>query len=738
MLRLNNIRSANRRLVGLAILVASIVLVCPNISAFVLVFALVCLVYCAFLKRNIEFVSQFPFPVMSGVFLALLISMLFENYEIRYAWLYTEPGIELYKKIANLFVGDEGGVLWLALFLTAFVHRSSHDTDLLKVKSAVASWYVLAVTVINPLSVLSGDYSQTPAGGGLNAHLDSVWLLFHPPFIFFSYALIVNQGVTAVLYILKGRSIVSQDCLKDVGLTWTILSAGIGFGMAWAFEDAAYGQYWHWDPVQTSLLCIWLLLTACLHLLREHLTQIRMLLLAVCLIASAIMVPITLAITRSNIVASSHRYVGDTSLVWHLGFVGYVLLLLFAFRWVGVNCQIDKANSYHVKWNWSKLFPNVKKVRRLDYVFVAALICAFVAVEGVVAAYWRNIYQIAKPKELMPFYETLRAWSGGGVNSDVLNEFHRWDVDGYLIVAWLATVTSILFVYGGWYYVRRVSKFGSYGFVALIICAVVYWLVYGGYLTDQYQGAGILSDNAIKYTPILDVLILAGAGFIVGNIAWAAKVVWRSVSRLNTLSSILPVSLIHLGFAILLIGLVTGTVLNTYVQHTESLGTSGTYERNLGDGYKYKIYPIGDSDGSEKSRQFANVASARVELVTPDGEYQLSGKYYVSKNGNNSDFAGPVKAICELIDYRYARVKGSPAYVLHPLVHRSFIEDIQIWIYGPNVNSLESKKEIVVVVKMFRFSSFVWFGAILLSIGGFWISFKRFRSGKTYSVRFIE
>jgi len=728
---LNNIRSANGRLIGLAMLVASIVLVCPNTSVFFLLFALICLVYCALLKRSIEFVSQFPFPVISGIFLALLLSMVCENYEIRYAWLYTAPGIELYKKIANLFVGDEGGVLWLALFLTAFVHRSSHDSDLLKVKSAVASWYVLAVTVINPLSVLSGDYSQSPAGGGINAHLDSVWLLFHPPFIFFAYALIINQGATAVLYIFKGRSIVSQDYLKDIGLTWTILSAGIGFGMAWAFEDAAYGQYWHWDPVQTSLLCIWLLLTACLHLLREHLTQLRMLLLAVCVIASAIMVPITLAITRSNIVASSHRYVGDTSLIWHLGFVGYVLLLMFAFRLVGINCQIDKSDGNRVKWTWRHLIPNVKKLRRLDYVSLAVVVCAFVAAEGVVTAYLRNIYQIAKPKEMMPFYETLRAWSGGGVNSDVLNEFHRWDVDGYLIVAWLATLTSILFVYGGWYYVRRVSKFGSYGFVALIICAIVYWSEYGGYLADQYQGAGILSEKAIKYTPILDVLILAGAGFIVGNLTWIAKVTWRSVSWLNTLSSILPVSLIHSGFAILLIGLITGTVLNSYVQHTESLGASGTFERNLGDGYKYKIYPIGLSSGSEKSRQFANVSSARVELITPDGEYHLSGKYYVSKSGNNSDFAGPVKAICELIDYRYARVKGSSSYVLHPLVHRSFIEDIQIWVHGPNEGDPNSKQDVVVVVKKFRFSSFVWFGAISLSIGGLWLSLRRFRLGRT-------
>lgn len=179
-------------------------------------------------------------------------------------------------------------------------------------------------------------------------------------------------------------------------------------------------------------------------------------------------------------------------------------------------------------------------------------------------------------------------------------------------------------------------------------------------------------------------------------------------------------------------------MLNSYVQHVESIKDSGLIERNLGDGYKYSIVATGLPQTTESAQAPTNISYARVKFETPKGEYQLSGKVFTNRSEIGFAYAGPVKAICELIDYRYARVKGSSAYVLHPLVHRSFIEDIQIWIYGPTVNSLESKKEIVVVVKMFRFSSFVWLGAILLSIGGFWLSFKRFRSDKTYSVRFIE
>jgi cytochrome c-type biogenesis protein CcmF len=661
-----------------------------------------------------------------------------DNYEVKYVWLYTSPGIDLYKKIANLFVGDEGGVLWLALFLTAYVHRCSPDSDLLKINSGIAAWYVLAVAVINPLSVLSADYSHSQPGGGLNAHLDSVWLLFHPPLIFFAYALIINQGAIAVLYISTSSRISSHDYLKRIGLAWTILSAGIGFGIAWAFEDAAYGQYWHWDPVQTSLLCIWLLLTACLHLLREQLTRLRSLILGVCVIASALLVPISLAITRSDIVASSHHYIGDTSLFWHLGFIGYGVILVSIFWYGGKRVSTEQRVKTREGGVWEDLIANIHKIRKLDYVALAVLFCVFIAADGVLTAYLRNLYQTAKSKSMMPFYETLRAWSGGDLNSAVLNEFQRWDVDGYSIVGWLSAATSALFTYGGWYYARRVSKYASYIFIALNICAILYLLRYGGYLADQYQGAGIFSDHAIEYIPILDALILAAAGFVLGNLAWVARVTWGSVSSLSTLSSLLPFSLIHSGFAILLIGLVTGTVLNSYVQHVESIGDSGLIERNLGDGYKYSIVATGLPLATENVQAPANVSYARVKLGTPNGEYQLSGKVFANRSEINFVYAGPVKAICELIDYRYARVKGNAAYVLHPLVHRSFIEDIQVWIYGPNLNSLDSKKDIVVVVKMFRFSSFVWFGAILLSIGGFWLSFKRFRSGRTYALRFVE
>ncbi len=46
---------------------------------------------------------------------------------------------------------------------------------------------------------------------------------------------------------------------------WLILSSGLFAGMWWAYEDFSFGQFWHWDPVQTSVFVVLALITAQLH-----------------------------------------------------------------------------------------------------------------------------------------------------------------------------------------------------------------------------------------------------------------------------------------------------------------------------------------------------------------------------------------------------------------------------------------------------------------------------------------
>ncbi len=98
-------------------------------------------------------------------------------------------------------------------------------------------------------------------------------------------------------------------------LGWLILSLGLASGMRWAYEDFTFGQIWHGDPVQTSVFMVWALATAHLHALRRYRPDgsfaLTHPLLGLMTGGAALL---SMAVTRSPVLASSHRYVGETSL----------------------------------------------------------------------------------------------------------------------------------------------------------------------------------------------------------------------------------------------------------------------------------------------------------------------------------------------------------------------------------------------------------------------------------------
>ena len=58
-------------------------------------------------------------------------------------------------------------------------------------------------------------------------------------------------------------SFLEQACMD-------ICQLGIGIGAIWAYYVIGWGGYWSWDPLETSALLLWLILTLFLH------TQLRL------------------------------------------------------------------------------------------------------------------------------------------------------------------------------------------------------------------------------------------------------------------------------------------------------------------------------------------------------------------------------------------------------------------------------------------------------------------------------
>ena len=177
-------------------------------------------------------------------------------------------------------------------------------------------------------------FAATPAAElgaaprGMNAHLLSPWMALHPPLLFAAYVLVLAPFGGALQALARGEGSWPRRQGTWLRTAWLILASGLFAGMWWAYEDFSFGQFWHWDPVQTSVFVVFALITAQLHGLGRYHPRGRFALLLPGLAAlSGIAVVLSMAITRSPDLASSHRYVGDSSLPLLLTLAGALTAL---------------------------------------------------------------------------------------------------------------------------------------------------------------------------------------------------------------------------------------------------------------------------------------------------------------------------------------------------------------------------------------------------------------------------
>mgnify|MGYP006189732435 CR=1 FL=1 len=96
--------------------------------------------------------------------------------------------------------------------------------------------------------------------------------------------------------------------------------------------------------------------------------------------------------------------------------------------------------------------------------------------------------------------------------------------------------------------------------------------------------------------------------------------------------------------------------------------------------------------------------------------------------GAIAGYAGPVRQICEILDYRYARYADQPGYVLHPFIDRGWARDLQLWVATSSaVAALEGgpqAAQAVVVLRVLPFASLLWIGLTLTSLGALWLALR--------------
>lgn len=649
-----------------------------------------------------------------GALIALAVLLLGDRFDLRYVWIYSGAELPLHLKLANLWGGDEGTTLLLAAFLSTLAARgAAQRSQRIDIAALLAAWYALTAAWLGPFAATPADWLQKAASQGMNAHLMKIWMLVHAPLILAAYAWTLSLAAPALAALGGQETRWPGSALTHARRAWALLTAGIGFGMVWAFEDAMYGQVWHWDPVQTAVFAVWCLLAAHLHRVggwRPGRTMWRWTPFAA--LAAAVLTAVAMGITRNDALASSHRYVGASIWAAHMTLAALLSLAGLAAWLHGLRAVRPRANA-------KRLNLAARGLCATQFIFV---LIGLAAVAHLAWAFYASAHGLPRPDELRPFFETLRSWTRGSELPAVRAAFAQWDVDGYALARHLLWPMLALGLVGGWFFLRRLSRRGALLSLLLMLTACVAVLARGGLLADSYAGSGVLSQQIVAVLPLVDAVLLAGAYLALACAAWSLHAAWR-----NRRAAVyaMPLGLLHVGAVIALWGGLLATALNGYSQHMTGLGADWQQARG-GHAFRVTGLALDRSADGGRGGDAAFRAVAEVELHTPADGVLRGQTLYRDGRSAIAGYAGPVRQICEILDYRYARYSDRPGYVLHPFIDRSWSRDLQLWVStSAAVAALEGGPQdvqAVVVVRVLPFASLLWLGLALATVGASWLA----------------
>ncbi|WP_417346355.1 heme lyase CcmF/NrfE family subunit [Ferrimonas sp.] len=274
-----------------------------------------------YLNHFVRPLSHLSASLALGATAILVYSFLTDDFSVAYVANHSNSHLAWYYKVAALWGGHEGSMLFWALGLTLVTsvvaarphhpHRfASRTASVLALLSFGFLLFILLTS--NPFERL---LPAVPIEGrDLNPMLQDIGLILHPPMVFGGYvalAVLFAGAVTAL-----GRGHIKGAELAWLRrwnlLAWFMLTLGNLFGSWWAYNELGWGGWWFWDPVENASFIPWLLSTALLHSLYLARTQNAMVLTSLLLCLGGFIVSLVgTFLVRSGIIQSVHAFASD-------------------------------------------------------------------------------------------------------------------------------------------------------------------------------------------------------------------------------------------------------------------------------------------------------------------------------------------------------------------------------------------------------------------------------------------
>jgi cytochrome c-type biogenesis protein CcmF len=328
-------------------------------GSFALVLAFICAVY-AFGGGIAAIVTRHPLLIKSTrqagmatcglIFLATFsLEYLFfsDNFSIAYVVAHSNRDLSTFYKVAALWSGQEGSLLFWSFLLAVYVisvlitYRNKNGELMPYVGVVMAGVQIFFLTLNNfvasPFKVLASpgadgvlNYVARTDGNGLTPLLQYPEMVIHPPNLYSGYT-----GFTIPFAFALGALLARYPGEKWIHLTrkWTMIawmfqSMGILLGAHWAYAVLGWGGYWGWDPVENASLLPWLTGTAFLHSVMMQEKRGMMKVWNVWLVFITFLLCILgTFLTRSGVVSSVHAFAQSSIGTWFVGFLAIIFLV---------------------------------------------------------------------------------------------------------------------------------------------------------------------------------------------------------------------------------------------------------------------------------------------------------------------------------------------------------------------------------------------------------------------------
>lgn len=577
----------------------------------------------------------------------ILVYLLF-NHQFQYYYIFNYTSLDLEPKYlwSAFYGGQEGSFMlwifysWLIGFVLMKLTKAPYKAPVMFfltvtqffLISMILGWNFWEISLgASPFRTIAEAMPNAPFlqanpdfvpadGNGLNDLLKSYWMMIHPPVLFLGFAMMTIPYCFAMAALWKRKY---DEWIKPA-MPWTLaanlaLLIAIFLGAYWAYVTLSFGGYWAWDPVENASLVPCLIGTAGIHtMLIQRKSAVAQKSSIIFAILAYVGVVYETFLTRSGILADSsvHSFVD-------LGLYNQLLAFMFVITGLGLGMLF---------WRFKELPSSQKESKILSREFMTVTGAILLLILGVVI-----ILGTSSPIIGRLFYDNP--------TPPDISFYNNWSMPIVMIMAVATVIGQFVF----W------KKHDTESLASALIYPVI--------ATSLLTVAAVIFGNIrdIYYMAYMFTALFA----VVGN-------GWMLVRQAITNPKMIGGTLTHVGFGLLLIGVLASSAYNKPLLDLRTVNYNAAVERG----------EITDDAGFTVSQKVELLELKLNEPKIVDNRYAITYEGYDLKNQNR-----PGQQTYRI---KFEDINGGRPFFMYPEVYpmlkASTPDNIQ-WSVDPDVNS---------------------------------------------------